>query len=399
MRKVPAAVMDRWPAPNFVNPESQANKMLISIYICIIIIIFVLLLRLYSRIYVAKFFGMDDWMIVPAAITAIGYGINAIVAIDHGWYKHIWDLRPHELMMARKLVIASNLTGLYTAGCTKLSVLLLYHRIAPAYSRFQYLVWFFTGLAILWIISFTAANFLLCIPLHAYWDLNYDGPQSCFVEVPYFVAFAGIDLFLDTAIFILPLPLVIPLRLPKRQKMILGAVFGIGIFAVVAAALRLPSLVRVTESFDLTWEIYDAALWTLVEATVGIFCASVPALKPLVQKYTPAILGTMGNGNLTGSGHINSGMYPNSQPAFSRADSRAYSEQAWSRTRSRTLSEPTYSRELSRTQSGNVVFSDIERGKGSGELESVILTRIELAGRVRESTDSSQRLVSPRRMV
>lgn len=34
-----------------------------------------------------------------------------------------------------------------------------------------------------------------------------------------------------------------------------------------------------------------------VAATVGIFCASVPALKPLVRKYTPAALGLQTNAN------------------------------------------------------------------------------------------------------
>jgi hypothetical protein len=59
---------------------------------------------------------------------------------------------------------------------------------------------------------------------------------------------------------------------------------------IAAAALRLPSLLRASKSYDLTWELYDAAIWTQVEAAVGITCASVPALKPLVARYAPKIL-------------------------------------------------------------------------------------------------------------
>lgn len=39
-------------------------------------------------------------------------------------------------------------------------------------------------------------------------------------------------------------------------------------------------------------ELYDAALWTEVEGTVGIVCASAPALKPLVQKFIPSAFGS-----------------------------------------------------------------------------------------------------------
>jgi hypothetical protein len=37
-------------------------------------------------------------------------------------------------------------------------------------------------------------------------------------------------------------------------------------------------------------EVYGAVFWTEVEACVGIFCASAPALKQLAQNWVPTIL-------------------------------------------------------------------------------------------------------------
>ena len=63
--------------------------------------------------------------------------------------------------------------------------------------------------------------------------------------------------------------------------------------------MRLPSIFRVSKSYDLTWELFDAVLWMEVASTVGIICASVPALKPLVRKYRPAALGLQTQTNAT----------------------------------------------------------------------------------------------------
>lgn len=48
-------------------------------------------------------------------------------------------------------------------------------------------------------------------------------------EVPYYVAFTSVDLLLDVLIYMLPLPVLIPLKMPRRQKVILMVVFGLGI--------------------------------------------------------------------------------------------------------------------------------------------------------------------------
>jgi hypothetical protein len=121
-----------------------------------------------------------------------------------------------------------------------------------------------------WIIAMSTTNFLLCVPLNAYWNIFYFGKQWCVDEVRYYVSFACIDLALDVATYILPLRAIYQLKLPRNQKLALMALFSIGILyggtsifcfrfsqltngsAVVAAALRLPSLLRVSSSYDMT---------------------------------------------------------------------------------------------------------------------------------------------------
>lgn len=110
-------------------------------------------------------------------------------------------------------------------------MLALYLRLTPP-SHLQVAVFTTIALTFAWLLSLVVTTFLMCVPLHAYWDVDYDDGQTCFAEVPYYVAFAGIDLVLDMVVYLLPLPTLMRLRLPRRQKGILVGVFGLGIMLV-----------------------------------------------------------------------------------------------------------------------------------------------------------------------
>lgn len=51
--------------------------------------------------------------------------------------------------------------------------------------------------------------------------------------------------------------------------------------------LRLQSLVAISNSTDQTFDNPPAATWSSVETNVGIICACLPLLRPLLAKYLP----------------------------------------------------------------------------------------------------------------
>jgi hypothetical protein len=66
----------------------------------------------------------------------------------------------------------------------------------------------------------------LCNPIPSYWDLRVSG--MCRNAEDHFFSTSILGIFLDWAIWILPIPVVGRLKLPRRQKMGLLAVFGLG---------------------------------------------------------------------------------------------------------------------------------------------------------------------------
>ena len=71
--------------------------------------------------------------------------------------------------------------------------------------------------------------------------------------------------------------------------------------------MRLRTLSTASDLGDSTWDNVDAALWSYLELTVGIICASLPTLRPLLVKITPRIFGSV-----TPRSHATESQYPHS---------------------------------------------------------------------------------------
>lgn len=48
--------------------------------------------------------------------------------------------------------------------------------------------------------------------------------------------------------------------------------------------VRLKYLITFSSSFDTTWDNVDIVIWSIIEEFCAILCASLPALRPLLQK-------------------------------------------------------------------------------------------------------------------
>jgi hypothetical protein len=87
---------------------------------------------------------------------------------------------------------------------------------------------------------------------------------------------------------ILPIKTIWSLQIPKRQKVALVCILTIGWFVCVVSILRLNALVVLSKHpDDRTFYSAATAYWSAIEINLGVLCASLPALKPLVVKVIP----------------------------------------------------------------------------------------------------------------
>lgn len=128
----------------------------------------------------------------------------------------------------------------------------------------------------------------MCTPISYFWNTTTQ-TGHCLDRHAVWFANASLNILTDLAIFMLPMPVLHDLHLPRSQRLALMAVFGLGAFVCLTSVLRLRSLYTISVSKDVTWDNGNAAAWSSLEVNVGIICASLPTLRKAISRFFPAV--------------------------------------------------------------------------------------------------------------
>lgn len=60
----------------------------------------------------------------------------------------------------------------------------------------------------------------------------------------------------------------------------------------IVSIIRLSSLVHFANSENATWDEWDVTNWSTIEINVGIICACMPAMRVMLVRFFPKILGS-----------------------------------------------------------------------------------------------------------
>ncbi|MCJ1263249.1 hypothetical protein MMC22_003119 [Lobaria immixta] len=257
-------------------------------------------LRFYARTHTRANLGADDWVMIPALVTLVALGVVQIIAAEIGELGEHQTLGPDgQLLMTpqlrhyEKCKYAYHVSTCLSLSLIKVSVLLFYRRVFSTRSlRITYNI----GIAItvLWGVAFTLANSFQCTPASTIWtQFEIDYTPYCVNQRQLYLAIAISDFLLDIIIFTLPLPPIFKLQLPLKQKFGLAGVFLLGSVVVGASITRMVIFAQ-TNTFasahpieyftDITFYTAGTLFWTLIESSIGIVGACIPALWPLIAR-------------------------------------------------------------------------------------------------------------------
>ena len=149
----------------------------------------------------------------------------------------------------------------------------------------------------------TFMNIFQCRPVEAAFT---DVQGQCIPLLTEFICSAPVNIITDLAILALPIPVLTGMRLPIRQKTILVLTFALGIFVAIVDVVRIYYLQEALlvvqpgvysdpnaafgDGIDFAWHASMSLMWSAVEVNVGITCACIPTLKPLIIKIFPALV-------------------------------------------------------------------------------------------------------------
>lgn len=161
-------------------------------------------------------------------------------------FRHIYTLQPNQIVEMSKAFYISIWVYNLSMSCTKFSILLQYLRIFPQ-RGFRiacyvlmgviaiYACWtFFSAVFACWPIAYfwnpKAYRGGHCLNRYAVWSVLIRSKCDSLSEADLWRRFAntGMNIATDFIIGLLPLPMLKELQLPKRQKIALMIVFGLG---------------------------------------------------------------------------------------------------------------------------------------------------------------------------
>ncbi|KAL4890281.1 hypothetical protein BDV59DRAFT_204466 [Aspergillus ambiguus] len=289
---MPAAPPPPGVTPNFKNPAGEEYEIYsVSIAMCATATV-ILLARLYTRAFLLRATGLDDWLCVLGQICAWIFAILSIINIRNGYGVHIWNLHVDDVILFKQYDLAEE--DVYALGVwfVKTAILVFYLRLSPE-RKFRSLTYaimvFVAAYSLLSILLFTIG----CIPVRAMWDITLMDQAKCIDQLSFVYANAAFNIFSDLATLILPIKICWTLQASLRQRTLLLILFVMGSFACVVAIIRIVTMVPFMHSNDFTWYKVTIAKWCMVEINVGIICACLPTMRPLLVKSFPQLFSSI----------------------------------------------------------------------------------------------------------
>ncbi|KOS20597.1 L-fucose-proton symporter [Escovopsis weberi] len=262
--------------------------------------------RMVCRYFIVKRITWDDLLMVLAWFFAFFLSLTICLGVANGLGKHDRDIDIEQVPVLRRCEYVFSILYNPALMATKTSILIFYLRLASD-TQIVLRVVSWATLAVVNVAGFilTFMNVFQCRPTQAAWNADFMGATTCIPLLTEFICAAPVNIVTDLAILALPIPVLTGMSLPSRQKNILVLTFTLGVFVTVVDVIRIYYLQQAivddpiggrdsTSSFggqvDFAYNASISLMWSAVEANVGMTCACIPVLKPLVIRLLPSIL-------------------------------------------------------------------------------------------------------------
>ncbi|TVY74577.1 Satratoxin biosynthesis SC1 cluster protein 4 [Fusarium oxysporum f. sp. cubense] len=249
-----------------------------------------LLQRFYTKIRLRKKIEVDDcFMFLGWMCSLLTQALMTASIAQRGMCSHSWEMSLESYQRYSLISYIAAPIYMLCNGFTKLSLLTYYLRISPQ-RFFRIAVWISIGVVSVYTIVITLMMFLVCTPPRKAFNFKVDG--KCMDAAILYMATAVSNIVTDVILFILPIPTIYNLHMPRIQKAGVIVVFGIASMTVVSSVIRLVYLPVVLASTDPSWDAAPANIWTFIEGNLFVICGSTPTLRQFFKLFMPQLMGS-----------------------------------------------------------------------------------------------------------
>ncbi|KAJ3539711.1 hypothetical protein NM208_g5376 [Fusarium decemcellulare] len=210
-----------------------------------------------------------------------------------GCATNFWQVTIPKYEELLKWTIPVNIFYMLSSDLAKISLLFFYLRLCPE-RTFRRIVQVLVGLFVLYAVIYAMISLFGCQPIKASWDLAAQATGKCVDKFGFFLAASVANVVMDLVILLLPLRIVIPLQIPRRQKLSLLFLFTTGGFVIIVAIYNCVLTVKLFSSPNYTWGLAYELCWMYAELTGCVICASASSLKPFFKRCIPGLFSSHG---------------------------------------------------------------------------------------------------------
>ncbi|KAL2788750.1 hypothetical protein BJX66DRAFT_308180 [Aspergillus keveii] len=272
-------------------------------------------LRCYVRGFLIKAFGWDDAVMVVAMAFYLMFSGCMIGGAIYGTGKKFAVLTAHQRVTAMKYWWLCEIAYCFASIGCKVSVCIFLMRITV--KRLH--IWLLSAVMAFTVLTgllFMFIMLLQCKPLEYFWTRTALDPTiegSCIsieIVITMTYVYSAFAALCDFTVGILPIFIVRKLHMRRKTKLAVVGILGMACIASSAVIVRFP-YVKTFRDPDFLYATVEIAIWSNIEAGLGITAGSLATLRPLLRHW----LGTT----------TSDGDYNNASPFPGRSGSKGIS--------------------------------------------------------------------------
>ncbi|KAF2728883.1 hypothetical protein EJ04DRAFT_448401 [Polyplosphaeria fusca] len=289
------------PDPNEPQPLANQRATIFGSTISFLIISWVAIgLRLFTRGWVVRNPGWDDFFVTLAGVCNTIATALVLVSVDYGLGQHYLYLPIPTMSKYHLLFYIENAVFVSETAIIKIALLTQYLRIFKAGYMHRLCIAEMIIIS-LWGCAYAFMAWIPCFPVRAYWNRATMPSATCYGYgfndfdsfVATFTSHASLNMLFDILVFLTPMVLFRKPGLQKKNLFGLAGIFAFGAIVVMTSIWRLYSIVRnraATHPYvDFTWWPPISIILCCIEIDLAIICACMPVFWPVIEKTFPHI--------------------------------------------------------------------------------------------------------------
>ncbi|KAH8657677.1 hypothetical protein BX600DRAFT_438868 [Xylariales sp. PMI_506] len=244
-------------------------------------------IRVYTQARITRQVGWSDYLAIMSVVIVIIFASLISAMYHHGWGRHQVFIDDDTLQHFLRYLWAAQPFGIMGSTFGRLSFIILMLRLFGTQAKMRILLWTFFGLQLVTNLGTVVMLYAQCKDPRALYDFSV--PSQC---LPAYVqtylgyghtAFNGLTDLVLTAI---PATMLWNIQMHRRLKIGLCALLGLSCVAFVGTVMKIVKLNALSNQADYTYTTVSMFTWVTAEAVLVDIAASIPLLRPLVNKLS-----------------------------------------------------------------------------------------------------------------